>query len=67
VPPLVTPKREAELQKEIDSLRAEIKTLRHDIADLRASAMLWKDLYEAAILRCEELERELKKLTTNPN
>jgi len=29
--------------------------------------MLWKDLYEAAIRRCEELERELKKLTNNPN
>ena len=63
----MTPEREAELQKEIDSLRAEIKTLREAIGDLRASATLWKDLYEAAILRSEELERELKKLTNNPN
>jgi cell division protein FtsB len=63
----VTPEREAELQKEIASLRAEIGILRHEIADLRASAMLWKDLYDAAIRRCEELERELKKLTNNPN
>ena len=65
--PQVTPEREPELQNEIASLREEIKTLRHNIADLRASAMLWKDLYEAAIRRCEELERELKKLTNNPN
>lgn len=63
----MVPEGEAELQKEIDSLRAEINTLRHDIADLRASAVLWKDLYEAAIRRCEELERELQKLTNNPN
>jgi len=63
----VTPDREAELQNEIASLRAEIATLRHDIADLRASAMLWKDLYEAAVRRCEELQRELQKLTNNPN
>jgi chromosome segregation ATPase len=63
----VTPDREAELQKEIAALRAEIATLRHDIADLRASAVLWKDLYEASIRRCEELDRELQKLTNNPN
>jgi cell division protein FtsB len=63
----VTAEREAQLQNEIASLRAEIAMLRHDIADLRASAMLWKDLYDAAIRRCEELEQELKKLTTNPN
>jgi cell division protein FtsB len=62
----VTPDREAELQKEIAALRAEIATLRHDIADLRASAVLWKDLYEASIRRCE-LDRELQKLTNNPN
>jgi cell division protein FtsB len=63
----MTPEREAELQKEIDSLRAESNALRHDIADLRASAMLWKDLYEAAIRRCEELEGELKRLSNSPN
>jgi cell division protein FtsB len=63
----MTSEREAELQKEIDSLRAEINTLRHDIADLRASAMLWKDLYEAAIRRCEELEGELKRLSDSSN
>ena len=58
--PQVTPGREAELQNEIASLPAEIASLRHDIADLRASpsATLWKDLHEAAIRRCEELERE---------
>jgi chromosome segregation ATPase len=63
----VTPEREAELQTEIDSLRAEIAGLRHDMTDLRASAVLWKDLYEAAIRRCEELERELHDSTNNPN
>ena len=63
----MSPEREADLQNEINSLRAEISTLRHDIADVRAFAMLWKDLYEAAIRRCDELERELQKLTNKSN
>jgi hypothetical protein len=63
----VTPEREVELQKQIAALREEIGNLRELVSDLRGSAILWKDLYEAAIGRCEELERELKKLTANPN
>jgi len=32
-----------------DHLRTEIHRLREDNADLRASALMWKALYEAAI------------------
>lgn len=39
---------------------ARVDVLRSDNEDLRASAILWKTLYEAAQRRCVELENALR-------
>jgi len=39
----------AALRDEVTRLRAEIARLREDVEDLRASAIRWSELYEAAI------------------
>ena len=41
----------------IDAVRNEISRLRDENTDLRASALLWFRLYEAAITRANEMER----------
>jgi hypothetical protein len=41
------------------SLLREIAALREDVEDLRACAIVWRDLYETAIRRCVELEAQL--------
>jgi len=41
---------------EILGLRAEILRLRSENEDLRASAQLWLHLYDAALVRANELE-----------
>ena len=66
-PTSVTPDRENELEQQIAKLRSELGILRETVADLQASAIRWRGLYEAAIFRCGELERELKKLSNSPN
>jgi hypothetical protein len=40
----------------IDALRDEIDRLQDETADLRASALWWSRLYEAAITRAHESE-----------
>jgi hypothetical protein len=41
----------------------EIARLREDVADLRASAVRWRELYENAVRRAEDIEdaRELRQ------
>jgi hypothetical protein len=63
----MTSKRDAELQDKTASLRAEIGTLRETVADLQQSTIRWRRLYEAALRRCEELQRELKQMSNSPN
>ena len=46
------------LVEENDELRAIIAALHHYLDDLRASAMLWQQLYEKAIRRCAERDGE---------
>jgi hypothetical protein len=40
-----------------DDVLHELQRLREDNEDLRASALLWKKLYEAALTRARELDR----------
>lgn len=54
----VSDARERQLEEENAALRAIIAALHHDLADLRASAMLWQQLYEKAIRRCAERDGE---------
>jgi prefoldin subunit 5 len=39
-------------------IRAQVATLREEVSDLRASAEWWRTLYEAAIRRGSERERD---------
>jgi hypothetical protein len=48
--------REHQLEQENAELRSVIAALRHEIADLRASALMWRKLYEDAIQRHAERE-----------
>jgi hypothetical protein len=50
--------RERQLEQEIADLRAAVVALRHDVADLRASALLWMQLYAEAMRRLAEPDRE---------
>ena len=63
----MTSKREVELRDEMAALRVEIGTLREAVADLQQSTIRWRRLYEAALRRCEELQRKLKKVSNSPN
>jgi len=54
----VSDDRERRLEEENAALRVTIAALHHDLADLRASAMLWRKLYEKAIRRCAERDGE---------
>ena len=45
--------------KEIERLREEAVALEREVTDLRASALRWRILYEGALRRCAEREREL--------
>ena len=54
----VSDDRERQLEQEEAGLRVTIAALRHDVADLRASAILWQKLYEKAIRRCAERDGE---------
>ena len=47
-----------QLEQENAELRRIVKVLRHDIADLRAAAELWRRLYEDAQRRGSERESE---------
>jgi len=49
----------------IDAVRNEIGRLRDENTDLRASALLWFRLYEAAITRVNELERVARRDLAN--
>ena len=40
---------ESRVESSADELRAQIHRLREDNADLRASALRWQELYEAAL------------------
>lgn len=42
---------EHRVESSADELRAEIRRLREDNADLRASALRWEELYEAALAK----------------
>lgn len=44
------------------ALLNEIATLREELEDLRASAIAWRELYEAAAKRCGELEKLIRQL-----
>ena len=45
------------------ALLNEIETLKEEIEDLRASAISWRELYEACAKRCAKNERMIRKLT----
>jgi hypothetical protein len=45
------------------ALLNEIVRLKDELEDLRASAIAWRELYEASAKRCAELERVIRKLT----
>ena len=45
------------------ALLNEIETLKEEIEDLRASAISWRELYEACAKRCAKYERIIRKLT----
>jgi hypothetical protein len=45
------------------ALLEEIARLRDEIEDLRASAIAWRELYEAAALRVATHERIIRRLT----
>ena len=49
---------ERQLQQEIADLRAAVVALRRDVADLRASALLWMKLYAEAMRRLAEGDDE---------
>jgi cell division protein FtsB len=44
----------AQLRAGMEVLRQEIAALRNEVADLRASALLWQKLYEEAMRRWAE-------------
>jgi hypothetical protein len=43
----------------------EIAALQQEVEDVRASAIWWRDLYEAAVRRGVELEAQLTELKTH--
>ena len=45
------------------ALLNEIERLKEEIEDLRASAISWRELYEACAKRCAKYERIIRKLT----
>jgi hypothetical protein len=45
------------------ALLNEIERLKEEIEDLRASAISWRELYEACAKRCAKNERMIRKLT----
>jgi hypothetical protein len=47
-----------EIVQENAQLRAVIAALRHDVAHLRATAELWRQLYETAIRQCAARDGE---------
>jgi len=47
------------------SLPSEIAALREEVEDLRACAIVWRELYEAAVRRSVELEAQLAELTND--
>jgi len=47
-----------QLEEENAALRATVAELREKLADLRESALRWRTLYEAAIRRGAEGEKE---------
>lgn len=49
-----------------DDADSELDRLRNDNIDLRASALLWKALYERAVTRANDLERRLTSLPAQP-
>ena len=48
--------------KSYAALVKEIAKLRDELEDLRASAVAWRELYEAAAKRCNEYEGIIRKL-----
>jgi hypothetical protein len=44
------------------ALLNEIAKMRDEIEDLRASAIAWRELYEASAKRCAELEKLARRL-----
>lgn len=44
------------------TLLNEIANLREELEDLRASAIAWRELYEAAAKRCADLEKLARQL-----
>ena len=44
------------------ALLNEIAKMRDELEDLRASAIAWRELYEAAVKRCDELEKLARRL-----
>jgi hypothetical protein len=53
----VVNRREYQLEQENAELRIIVKVLRHDLADVRATAELWRKLHEDATRRLMELEQ----------
>lgn len=49
--------RQRQLEQEIADLRERIGHLAHEVIDLRASALLWRKLYEDAVRRLAEFEK----------
>jgi hypothetical protein len=45
------------------ALLNEITKLREELEDLRASAIAWRELYEAAAKRCADYERIIRRLS----
>jgi hypothetical protein len=48
--------------KSYGGLLKENAKLRDEVEDLRASAVAWRELYEAAVKRCHEYEQIIRKL-----
>lgn len=53
--------RQRQFEQEIAELRERIGTLVSEVIDLRASALLWRKLYENALRRLTELEKHLRQ------